>query len=267
MILKEIDLQTRKQILLKIMDEIHDFCINNNITYYLVGGTLLGAIRHKGFIPWDDDMDIALKRKDYERLVSEFKSLSGKVRIVNYFNTSRYNYAYAKADYMDTILIESGARQLDIGINIDIFPLDSLPGTYEQAKKYFLKINKLKNIITLKHLEWEEDRKFYKNIIVILAKVLNIIPDKIILSKIDKMSKKYKMEDSKYLAVMCGAWGVKEITNKKYFDKVKQESFAGRLYNVPVGYDEYLTGVYGDYMVPPPKSKQVTHHGSVAYWR
>jgi lipopolysaccharide cholinephosphotransferase len=262
-----IGMDERKQILLGIMDEIHEYCVNNDITYFLCGGTLLGSIRHSGFIPWDDDMDIVLLREDYDRLIRDFVSSSGNIRIATYENTNKYFYAYAKAEDRRTVLVEAGAEKVDLGINIDVFPLDMLADDLKQAQCVLKKILVWKNICTLKHLHFAKKRGKKKNIIILFGKVFYAIPDNVIAKIIDLRSKAKSQTSCKYVAACSGAWGLREITKYEYFSQVLKHKFENREYMIPVGYKEYLTDVYGDYMTPPPKEKQITHHEAKAYWR
>ena len=130
--MREITLAEKKQLMLSVMDEIDAFCRENGLTYFLVGGTLLGAVRHKGFIPWDDDMDIGLPRKDYERLIREFRSGSGKVRVFDFRNKEDYFWPSAKAVAENTVLYELDDRKHPIGVFIDVFPFDGFVGPREE---------------------------------------------------------------------------------------------------------------------------------------
>lgn len=255
-----------KRIMIEMLEEIDSFCIEHEITYYLTGGTLLGAIRHDGFIPWDDDIDIALLRDDYERLLKEFNSSSGDVAIIDFRNRKNYIWPSAKAINKKTVLIENGNKKAAIGVYLDVFPLDDVPSDLSIATKYVKRVNRWKKMLMLKHLNVTKERKIIKNIFVILAKCLYIIPDYLIISRIDTLSKKYnKKNNCGYVCNFAGAWGTKEIVKKHVFDKAIKHVFEYKEFPIPIGYHELLSGLYGDYMKLPPIEKRVTTHKPLVY--
>ena len=203
-----------KEISIHILDVIDAFCKENGIKYVLAGGTLLGAIRHNGFIPWDDDIDITLPRADYERLIATFNDCNDDVRIVDYRNTQNYCWPFAKAISTSTTLIENGIKKCPLGVYVDLFPLDDICGDKSVAIKAVKKVSFWKNILTLKHLRIEKNRSIWKNIMVGLGKLLVVIPDKYLIKKINSLATSYQGKDCKYTCSFLGAWGVKEIFNK-----------------------------------------------------
>lgn len=264
--MKKINLSERKSILLEMLDEIDKFCQNNKITYFLIGGSLLGAIRHNGFIPWDDDIDIGMKRDDYERFIESFASASDNLKIIDYRSSSTYIWPAAKAIDTRTKLIENGNAKHDIGVFIDIFPLDVVYGTFKRAVKKQKKIEIWKNILTLRNLPLKKDRSFTKNVIIFLSRTSKIIPNYVVISRIAKLSQKDAKKQCNYICNFAGAWGKNEIADVKYFEKAIKHKFENNEFFIPIGYDGYLSTVYGDYMTLPPLEKQCTHHESVAYW-
>ena len=266
--LKEIGLAEKKQIMLSVMDEIDAFCTENKLTYFLVGGTLLGAVRHKGFIPWDDDMDIGLPRKDYERLIQSFQSKSGRVGVYDHRNRRGYFWPSAKAIAENTVLYELDDRRHPIGIFIDVFPFDGFAGTREEIVRLQRRTGFYKNLLTMKHLKINRERPLLKNILVAAGRLLYLIPDRLLIETIHKYAgNEADFADCDYVCNFTGAWGEREISSSANFLSTTRLPFEGRAYCVPVGYKEYLSTVYGDYMTPPPKEKQITHHASRAYWK
>lgn len=256
-----------KDISVHILDVIVAFCKENEIAYSLAGGTLLGAIRHKGFIPWDDDIDIMLPRADYERLIATFNDSGNDVLIMDYKNTQNYCWPFAKAISTSTILIENGMKKYPLGVYVDLFPLDEVYGDRSAAIKAVKKIAFWRNILTLKHLRIERRRSIWKNIVIGLGKSLIVIPDKYLIKKINNMAISYQGKDCKYVCSFMGAWGIKEIFEKDFMGSPTLHSFEGNVYNGPEDSDHYLTSLYGDYMQLPPIEKRVTHHDYEAFWK
>ncbi len=262
---KELGLDEIKGLQLEIMDEIHAFCQENGISYFLAGGTLLGAIRHGGFIPWDDDIDIAMPRADYERFLDSFSSQSGRVEIMRADTHKGYCYTHAKAVHTATELVENTRNRCTLGVFIDIFPLDSVSGTKEDGIALVEKTITWKNVLTLKHLKVNKKRGFLKNAVVVCGKLLYIISDKWIIKHINKLAMTRTSEDAEFWCNFSGAWGVRELVSKKDFLNTELHAFENRKYCIPTGYDSYLCTIYGDYMTPPPPEKQKSHHDYKAY--
>lgn len=265
--MKEISLIEKKRLMLTMLEEVDAFCRKNDIKYFLTGGTLLGAIRHNGYIPWDDDIDIALPRKDYERLLSEFVSETGNIEILDYRNKKDYLWSFAKMVHKKTLLIDNALHQSTIGVYIDIFPLDYIDASYADAKKYVKKVWKWRTILALKHLEVSKKRSHIKNIIIVCARIFNIIPDRVLIKKIEKISRKYEDKpESEFVCNFSGAYGVREIVERKDFDSAMEHVFEGKMFKIPIGYDDVLSRTYGDYMTLPPEEKRVGHHDTKEYW-
>ena len=147
---KEISLEEQRDIQKELLKELKEICDNNNIIYFLGGGTLLGAIRHKGYIPWDDDVDVMMPRKDYEILLEIFDdNCKENHKILTYINTEDYYYSFAKIVDTNTILHEGKLRTIkEMGIYIDIFPIDFLPDDKKKTEKIFKKYKLLYKIIS-----------------------------------------------------------------------------------------------------------------------
>ncbi len=266
--MREIDIDESKKIMLKMLEEVDAFCKANNITYFLTGGTLLGAIRHNGYIPWDDDIDIALPRKDYERLLREFKSTSGDLEILYYKNRKNYIWPAAKIVNTRTVLIENGLKVSPIGVFLDMFPLDTIAGDFEEAKTHVKKVCRWKDMLTLKYMRVSKSRTFFKNVVVVAAKALYIIPDRFIIDRINTLSCMYENQnDCHFICNLSGAWRTKEIVNKDIFKMAVDHVFEGKIFSIPIGYNELLKNLYGNYMELPPENKRVSTHRPKSYWK
>ena len=263
--MKKLDLVQLKQIQLDILDKISSFCDSNNIRYYLVGGTLLGAVRHKGYIPWDDDIDIAMLRKDYEEFIKQF-NVDG-YKVFTYKNSDKYCFPFAKIAKTNTLLIEpyETFSDCEIGINIDLFPIDSISKNITLQKFTIESIKIIRFILSLRLSIPSEKRVFYKRLLLLIIK--KVVSVKMLLTLINNIAKFKEAERSELLGIFVWGYGYKEIISRKYFSEVIKIEFENRIYNAPIGYDGYLSHVYGDYMKLPPTEKRVTHHDFKAYWK
>lgn len=247
----------------EILDEIVRICDKHKITYYLVGGTLLGAIRHKGFIPWDDDLDIAMPRKDYNRFKEICKvELSKKYFLQNLETEPLYFLAHIKMRKNNTIFEEPHMISLNAhkGIFVDIFILDNADkqDSFLQniQANIFMKIN---SMIRYKVIINSYEHKTFKQKIILLF--LSIFSLKY-LSKIQqKLMALNKDDKSEYYVNLGSQYGYKKQTmpKNKYYPPTKVE-FEGKRYNVPKDWDYFLTRIYGDYMKIPQKEKRINHN-------
>lgn len=263
------DLTELQQRLLDMLKWFDKFCRENNLTYYALGGTMLGAARHKGFIPWDDDIDVGMPREDYiklEKMMKE-KQIDGFVLETPYSDNKDFCYPYSKLYDTSTTLIENCRKPMIRGIYLDIFPLDGLgnENDSEAAKKHFGKIYKLNSFYLTRIVAVRKERKLYKNIAVILSRLIpDFIVDNVKLrKKIDKKCQQYSLKESAYGGNLLGNWGEREITPIDIIGEPVEYEFENiKIYGFK-DYDAYLTHIYGNWRKFPPKEKQVTHHDFV----
>ncbi|MBR5694158.1 MAG: LicD family protein [Fibrobacter sp.] len=253
-----------QQHLLKMMSWFHSFCEKNNIRYFALGGTMLGAARHKGFIPWDDDIDVGIPRPDYERL----RSLIGNREYEGYYletpdSTSfEYRYPYCKLYDTRTTLIEHTWPVLVRGVFIDVFPLDGLGNDEENAVNNWKSIVKLSNFIWMRTCAIRKGRSLIKNVAIACAHLLPkiIARDKEILFKMDKMCLSQNYDSCSVIGNVFGNWGRKEIMPLLVMGRPVLYDFCGiKIYGAENA-DAYLTYLYGNWRKLPPKEKQVSHH-------
>lgn len=251
--------------MLKYIDEV---CKKEGLRYYLCGGTLLGAVRHHGFIPWDDDIDLFMPRPDYDRLIELLKE-SSKYRILSATDKGYY-YNYGKMVDRRTVLIEQHVNQIDeMGVFIDIFPLDGMPESVAECDLRFKKLDEIRNKIN----GFSQERpRLRKNLLAYLKSWnLYISNKKRSLSK-EQINYKneallYGYDDSKNVFATGGAYKKRDVFPKTWLSEGTYLEFEGKKFCVPVQYDKYLKQLYGDYMKLPPKEKQITHHMFKAYWK
>ena len=155
MVLREIHSEEFKPILVDMLKTIDKFCSDNNLKYFLAYGTLLGAVRHKGFIPWDDDIDIIMPRSDYQKFIQYFNkgTQSHTLQVVDCYSTNNYYLPFAKLIHTGTVVLENVNNAIPLGVFIDVFPLDNMTDQFKKSKKFFNSISLYRNLLTLKNLK------------------------------------------------------------------------------------------------------------------
>lgn len=273
--MREIELSELKNIQLNILKYIKKICDENGLRYYLCGGTLLGAIRHGGFIPWDDDIDIFMPIDDYKKFIKLFneeKIDTDNYILFNPYKDVRYQYLFSKLVDSRTILIEENTPQIDnLGVNIDIFPLCGLPNNQEERELFIKLVEKsYKKFIKTDRSLWYYSNKKYKRILKTIIKYPYYLLNRKnnVKNQILQMMEKYEFSKSEYVAFYFTIYNIeREITRKDVYCDVIKVKFEDDYFSAAIGYDEYLTNLYGDYMKLPPIEKRITHHDFKAYWR
>jgi lipopolysaccharide cholinephosphotransferase len=268
---KEIDIAQLKELQLQVMDAIDKYCRQNGVHYYITAGTLIGALRHKGYIPWDDDIDIVMLRDDYEEFISLFNNSSERYKVYSIETDPDCHYAYAKVYDDNTVFIEGHERVGGkiIGVNVDVFPLDYVTDDYNDAVRLKKRIKPYDNIVTVKHIA-KKDRGFLKNFSLFLLKAIcSLVPYSWCIKRIDRIARKYeKNTESRYVVnAVIYAKGEREILEREWFSDSVELPFEGRKYLAPIGADKYMRRLFGDYMRLPPEDKRISHHSFKAYYK
>ena len=247
---------------------LSNFLDDLNINHFLFFGSLLGAVRHKGFIPWDDDMDIMIPRNDYDKLIQYLSN--NTIKISNNLEFIGYELKNGKCQYLKLINNDIDVIE-DIGFDkklwIDIFPLDKISENKKIQKKELKIQYLLHHSYVIKYLKFKNILNSHKSVINKLIKMiikffLILIPENIIVKKLINNSKKYKNLDCKTLACMVCPDNENQIYNISDFEIIKM-NFENKMVNVVKGYDEILKKTYGDYMKIPPINKRKTHEMEV----
>lgn len=244
----------------KILNEFVMICQKNNLEYFLVGGTLLGAVRHKGFIPWDDDLDVGMPRKDFEIFANIYYKELTKDFLFDYINTNNnYCYPFAKIRLKNSCFSEEILKNYNgnKGIWIDIFPIDNAKNLEKATKQK--KIVKKIQVIMMTKIGIYSNNKLKKAI----QKIIAFIFKNNFLGKImNKVMTSQNNKKNKYFINLGSQYSLKKQAHliEKYYPLTKIE-FEGKLYNAPREYNYVLSKIYGnDYMKIPSKEKQVTHN-------
>lgn len=254
---------------LSIMDSIHDFCESHGITYFLTGGSLLGAVRHAGCIPWDDDVDVAMPRHNYERFLREYVALGGlPYEVESMHACQEYYLPFAKVVDRRTLLVEDVDSRHVTGVYVDVFPLDNLSDDYRAALRLFRWVGLARAELLVKNLRFGK-RLWAKDLLLACGKTaLSWRSRERILQTIDKRCQRYASDAlTRYVGIIVlGTYGNGEIHESCLYGQRVLAEFEGREYYIPAGYDGILRQLYGDYMTPPPLNERVSHHRCRAWY-
>lgn len=244
---------------------VDKLCRENNINYWIDCGTLLGAVRHKGYIPWDDDIDIGMLRKDYEEFKKVFNQNS-KYKFLCAENEKSYFLPFGKVIDTSTVLYEPNKKGYKLAVYIDVFVYDNAPDDDIELNKMYDKRDfwrKLNNAQTGHHRKTNNQLK--EIIVKIGSFILKLFPKGYFNRKAINVSIKYAKCNTKRVGNFTSE--KRMVCNKSVFKEFVELSFEGKNFKAPIGYDEWLSAFYGNYMELPPKEKQVSHHEFEAYYK
>ena len=265
--MKTISIEDARDLQVQMLHYIDHVCTQNDIEYYLFGGTMLGAIRHKGFIPWDDDIDIAVKREDYQRLLDKLEKGSEIYETMYFEKNSDYYYLIGKLVDKRTSIIEKNYKTIDaLGIYIDIFPLDYLPENKIEKKKIVDKVFFYRSILYYSVFTKDQFRRAStrRKFCCILSKIYGTNRA---IRKADWWCKCIKQPQAKYIIDLVGMPRKDILVDKSVFDESIRVPFEDGEYPVPVNFDRYLSASYKNYMELPPEKDRVLKHELKAFWR
>ncbi len=245
------DLKETQMESFKILQYIDSVCKKHDLTYFMCGGTLLGAVRHKGFIPWDDDIDLAMPYLDYVRL-KEIVQREGKYNYRDLESCELFQFGYAKVESKEILAKVFGFPDLvDRALAIDIFPIYSLPDNIVEREKVILENQGLKQCIKYKYNHMTGEKKLYD----VKKQLVNLWTE----------VGYYRTERVMRTCVGAAGYGQEEMVSYEAYSKGIPMEFCGGQFSAPVGYDEILKTFYGDYMKLPPVEKRKTHHRCIYY--
>lgn len=268
--MKKINTQEIQEVQMSILDEIVRICKENNLHYYLAYGSMIGAIRHKGYIPWDDDMDVFLVRDDYDKLLSILKNeQSGKAQWISVIDDTTPDYFYPFSKAVDNRTeVKMDRHKGSYGIWVDLFPVDGLPASDFGAKAFVMFCSFLRVVALAMDTDFSSKTLsswtlLYKRFFYALAA---IIGKKRVCRMVEKVFHTYKVNDSKKVAILFSGHKLDAIFDKELLLAQASYQFENREYTGCANYDSYLTQLYGDYMTLPPEEKRITHDYD-AWWK
>ena len=265
--MKQLSLREIKQIEFDLLKRFVSFCREHDIKYFLSNGTLLGAVKYHGFIPWDDDVDVLVPRADYDKLVAAFRD-DERYKLCSAERNPTYGFPFAKLCDMTTrkeeLNIDNG---MTLGVDIDIFPLDFWDDDLSRARREVKQIHRNMFLLNLAKLARADSahpiKRLVKWIPMFFCKLLG---KRYFIRRINRLCNQPKQMGSRYVG--CKSWciyGERELIPAEVFSESVEVEFEGEHFCAPIGYDHYLRRLYGDYECDPPPEKQQTHHRYTAY--
>ena len=267
------DIGDLRDIELDLLKKVDGFCTTRGIRCFLSGGTLLGAVRHKGFIPWDDDVDVMMPRPDYERFCREFAAPNASVH--TFRNDPGYFYPYAKVFDDRTVLIEDRDPKGRMAVYLDVFPVDGVPDLERTLTKLLREQRRCYACLSIRRAPPIFRRRPWRKQLAILVGVpLRMIPLSVrkllarhALRRLDGLGSSWNFETAPFAGTVVWGYGRGEVICKSGFASGVNISFEGATFTAMSGWKDYLAGLYGDYMTPPPPEKRITHHAFRAWWK
>lgn len=254
------------KIQLEMAKEVKRICDLYKIKYFLIAGSLLGAIRHEGFIPWDDDFDIGMLRKDYDKFILIAKTeLSSEYYLQTWENDIGFALPFAKIRKNGTKYIEQNSAKIDghKGIYIDIFPYDNVPKSTIAMIIHNIITYILKRFILCKagYELWLDGGKVKKIVYKLIYFITKFISLDLLKKLLEKQMRKYNNMNTDYIVTFGGSYGYyKESIKREWIESLTFKKFENEKFLCPKDYDSFLTHLYGNYMIPPPEDKKYNRH-------
>jgi lipopolysaccharide cholinephosphotransferase len=249
------DIQELRQIQTGILDKVHQFCEQHNLRYFLSSGTLIGAVRHKGYIPWDDDIDIYMPRQDYEQFLQTFYDEEGVYRAINPVTEPHYYYTFAKVVDQRTRMVEKETEGYEIGVYMDIFPVDYVTEDVQERERIF---KRKKLLYKIRRCKISRSNPLQSKLAYFVYRHWPLS-----VRQVERRIRQLIVHDTPTQTVcnmteagpaLKGCFPAEDIASAVDIE------FEGKMYKTMVGYEDYLQRTYGDYMTLPPVEQRVTHH-------
>lgn len=266
--MKEINIDELRCLQLDILTYVDCFCAENKITYTIGYGTLLGAVRHKGYIPWDDDIDICMLREEYNKFIRLFPdNYKGRYSLLSIEKNPDWHIPFAKIYDSRTSATNIATKIREHGVSIDIFPIDDVPDNENEWQKFHKMILLLLRMKTIKGLKLGHIKGFLKKIHYLFFKVLLLpVPYKYLVLRIHKFAQTNNNKGRNRVFQCCAKSNEKKPLKKEIFHNIIDFSFEGRIFKGIADYNSFLSNAYGEYMKLPPIEKRYSHKTTNYYW-
>lgn len=267
-VMKKINIEELKELQLQILVQVDKYCRSRKIEYFIGYGTLIGAVRHGGYIPWDDDIDICMTRPNYDKFIKSFNGAYRHLEVYAPELNWEYYAPYANVCDKRTILNEgkNSHRGIRIGVKIDIFPIDGVPSDIESYRRLRKRIYRIWSCLCAKRNALSSNN-WKRKIVVIIRRIISFPYSYAFLQRcICKLSTANKFEASDYVDRIVFLDLAETRCCKSVFEQYIDIEFEGYSLRTIKEYDFYLRKIYGDYMQLPPKEEQVMRHNFEAYW-
>ena len=259
-LLQEIELENLRMLM--------EICEKNHLRYYLIGGSLLGAMRHRGFIPWDDDIDVGLPRPDYNRFVQIAKGyLPAHMDVKTMSSDPNYKCYFTRLiNNKKKIYWDHGQYTAVIGVWMDVFPLDGLPENRLLRKLQVFRVKLAKALYKFTQIDYvttnRQNRPFSERFLIRFAQITRIgrlMNADRRLQNLDQALQRYDYDSSAYAWNFSGCYGKREIVPHIQLGGSRTAEFEGMQVSIPEAAEDYLTSIYGDYMKLPPEDQRKSH--------
>lgn len=261
--MEKLDIKQVQKMLLGTLDLVHEICLKHNIKYYLVGGALIGAIRHKGFIPWDDDIDIAMMRSEYDRFLEVCREELGDSYFLQVYGSDKdYYLPLARICLRGTYIYEYYSEHLKFnkGLYLDVFPMDNIPDDENERAKQERKLTIIDTLLYFKKCLVYRNGPFKIKLIAkkIIRLILLPVPYKMLMELRFKTMLQYANQPTKSIVLSGIRYGYRKGSQPRgIFGEPALLEFEGKYYYAPNDWDAYLRNVYGNYMrIPKPEERE-----------
>jgi lipopolysaccharide cholinephosphotransferase len=258
--------QELRRVQLGVLVELDRLCRAEGLVYYLAYGTLLGAVRNGGFIPWDDDVDVMMPREDYQRLVARFAvTAPSHLTLGSPQTQAGWPLPYAKVSDDRTVLREPFEVPVELGVNVDVFPLDALPSSRLRRRAQALELRFLDWALELRYIAADRGRAWHRPVAIRVAKpLLRLVPMEALVRAVERAMQRTGRRPSERRAYRLGRpWSVPTSS----LAPASEVRFEGVACLAPADRDAVLSAMYGDWRTLPPEGERVSHHAFTAAWR
>lgn len=258
---RKIDFDEARELELNLLVKFADFCERENFRYYLAYGTLIGAIRHKGFIPWDNDVDVVMPRTDYTRFMKKVQEspIDNYIEVLDYHKMRTFPFAKV-IDNRTKLKEHFLVTEENLGIYIDVFPLDGFPDSKKEQYRLFKKAAFYYKLYAFANYRFNTGANRWKKLIKnLLYPFSRVVSSRWVCRKLNNLCKEYGYDHSNMVGDIVWGFDEREIVSRDCFCTAYGE-FEGHQFHIPAGFDCYLTQCYGEYMKLPPEEERLPHH-------